>query len=68
MTTLTHEHRRSLEDFELLMRRPSNYFRLSEERQWEIDKQLGALDAWCEPRYITDEMRQRWKSHFGRKL
>ncbi len=62
------ERRQALQDFELLMQRPSNYFNLSAERQWEIDKQLGALDAFCEQRYITDEMRRRWKDHFGRKL
>lgn len=58
------ERRRALEDFELLLRRPSNYFKLSAERQWEIDKNLGALDAWVEERYITDDMKRRWKEHF----
>lgn len=64
LTELSVEHRRALEDFELLMRRPPNYFKLSPERQWEIDKTLGALDAWCEERYITEDMKQRWKEHF----
>ena len=68
LTDPGYELRRAQEDFELLMRRPPNSFRLSAERQWEIDKLLGALDAFCEQRYITDEMRQRWKDHFGRKL
>lgn len=62
------ERRRALQDFELLLQRPSNYFTLSPERQWEIDRGLGALDAWCEKCYITDEMKQRWFDHFGVKL
>ncbi len=64
---MTYEHSRALEDFELLMRRPSNYFKLSAERQWEIDKNLGALDAWVPSNYITPEMQQRWNTHFGVK-
>lgn len=59
------ERRRALADFELLMGRPSNFFKLTREEQWEIDKGLGALDAWCEKRYITDEMQARWNQHFG---
>ena len=64
----TIERRRALADFELLMQRPTNYFKLSAERQWEIDKNLGALDAWCEKCYITDEMKQRWFDHFKVKI
>lgn len=30
--------------FEMSFNRPSNYFKLSVERQWEIDKSLGILD------------------------
>ena len=60
--------RRTQEDFELLLRRPTNYFKLSSARQWEIDKQLGCLDAWIEIRFLTDEMRQRWEQYFGVKL
>lgn len=61
------ERRRALQDFELLMQRPRNYFQLSEDQRWEIDEQLGALDALCERRYVTDEMEQRWQDHFGIK-
>ena len=52
-------------DFELLLRRPPNYFKLSGERQWQIDKDLGVLDAWVSEKYISDEMKRRWKDHFG---
>ncbi len=54
--------------FELLLQRPTNYFKVSAERQWEIDKSLGLLDAFCEARYITNEMKQRWFDRFGVKL
>lgn len=63
----SHERESTVRDFELLLRRPSNYFKLSSERQWEIDKNLGALDAWCESKYITPEMQERWNKHFGVK-
>ena len=33
-----------IEMFEKSFQRPSNYFKLSGERQWEIDKNLGILD------------------------
>lgn len=33
-----------LEMFETSFQRPKNYFNLSPERQWEIDKDLGILD------------------------
>jgi len=62
------ERRLALQDFELLLQRPPNFFSLCAERQWEEDKLLGALDAWVESRYVTDEMRARWKAHFGREL
>lgn len=32
------------EMFEKSFQRPSNFFKLSGERQWEIDKDLGILD------------------------
>jgi len=32
------------EMFEKSFQRPKNYFRLTSERQWEIDKELGILD------------------------
>lgn len=50
--------------FEVLMRRPKNYFKLSERRQWEIDDDLGALDIMIDSRFVTPEMTARWKEHF----
>lgn len=32
------------EMFEKSFERPKNYFKLSAEQQWEIDKELGILD------------------------
>jgi len=32
------------EMFEKSFQRPSNFFKLTPERQWEIDKDLGILD------------------------
>ena len=32
------------EMFEKSFQRPTNYFNLSEQKQWEIDKELGILD------------------------
>jgi hypothetical protein len=61
----TVERRRALADFELLLTRPANYFRVSAERQWDIDKTCRTLDSYCDERYITDEMRTRWNAHFG---
>ena len=39
ITTMTER-----EMFERSFLRPHNYFKLSAERQWEIDKELGILD------------------------
>ena len=63
--SMTFEYSQALDDFERLLKRPSNYFKLSGERQWQIDKDLGVLDAWIPEEYITPEMRQRWNTHFG---
>jgi hypothetical protein len=50
------------EMFEKSFERPSNYFKLSEERQWEIDKSLGILD-W-EGKGLTKEDKERFKKHY----
>jgi len=54
---MTHE-----EMFQAALRRPKNYFDLSEESQWEIDKGLGILD-WSGPK--TEEERRQIYEHHG---
>lgn len=49
--------------FELSFQRPSNYFKLSEDRQWEIDKDLGILD-WSGDG-LSDEEMKRFKDHYN---
>lgn len=53
------------EMFERSFQRPKNYFKLSPERQWEIDKQLGILDWAGEG--LTDEDMVRFRNHYGIK-
>ena len=50
------------EMFEKSFERPSNYFKLSAERQWEIDKELGILD-W-EGENLSKEDMIRFKNHY----
>ena len=50
------------EMFEMSFQRPSNYFQLTPERQWEIDKDLGILDWMGEG--LTDEDVKRFKDHY----
>jgi len=50
------------EMFEKSFQRPSNYFKLSEERQWEIDKNLGILDWLGED--LTEEDEKRFQDHY----
>ncbi len=54
------------EMFEQSFKRPSNYFKLSPERQWEIDDDLGILD-W-EGGNLTPEEKQRFKKHYDIKV
>lgn len=42
--------------------RPSNYFQLASQRQWDIDNKLGILD-W-EGTGLTKEDRKRFKKHY----
>ncbi len=50
------------EMFEKSFQRPTNFFTLSAEKQWEIDKSLGILD-W-EGSDLTEQDKQRFKSHY----
>lgn len=52
-------------DFEKLFTRPNNYHAMSEERQWEVDKDLGLLDIFYDENLITPEMRKRYVIYFG---
>lgn len=53
------------EMFEKSFDRPSNYFSLSAEEQWEIDKKLGILD-WKGEGLSKDDMK-RFKAHYKEK-
>lgn len=50
------------EMFEKSFERPLNYFKLSPERQWEIDKDLGILDWMGEN--LSKEDKERFKNHY----
>jgi hypothetical protein len=53
------------EMFEQSFKRPSDYFKLSSERQWEIDKDLGILDWIGED--LSEEDIKRFKAHYENK-
>jgi hypothetical protein len=53
------------EMFEKSFKRPSNYFKLSPERQWEIDSELGILD-W-KGSELSEEDMKRFKEHYRLK-
>lgn len=48
--------------FEMSFKRPSNFFKLSPERQWDIDKSLGILD-WIGTNISQEDM-IRFKKHY----
>lgn len=50
------------EMFERSFQRPRNYFKLSEEKQWKIDSDLGILD-W-EGEDLSDEDMTRFNEYF----
>lgn len=50
------------EMFEKSFQRPSSYFRLSGQEQWDIDASLGILD-W-EGGDLTDEDKKRFREHY----
>jgi hypothetical protein len=51
------------EMFELSFHRPKNFFKLSAEEQWAIDKSLGILD-W-EGKSLSEEDMKRFQAHYG---
>jgi hypothetical protein len=53
------------EMFEESFKRPRNYFRLSEEEKWKIDRNLGILD-WV-GHDLSDEDRKRFREHYNIK-
>lgn len=50
------------EMFEASFKRPKNFFKLSPETQWAIDKQLGILD-WIGGNLTKEEM-DRFQAHY----
>jgi len=48
--------------YEASFQRPSNYFKLPTERQWDIDKSLGILDWFGED--LSEEDIIRFKKHY----
>ena len=50
------------EMFEKSFQRPTNYFKLCPERQWEIDSDLGILD-WIGNNLTKKEL-ERFKNHY----
>lgn len=54
------------EMFEVSFKRPTNYFKISEKEQWEIDKNLGILD-W-EGEGLSEEDRKRFKEHYRKDI
>ena len=50
------------EMFEASFKRPKNYFKLSAQEQWAIDKNLGILD-W-EGGNLTKEELARFRAHY----
>lgn len=53
------------EMFEKSFQRPPNYFKLSAERQWDIDKGLGILD-WSGDGLSEEDMK-RFHNHYDAK-
>ena len=50
------------EMFDKSFQRPSKFFKLSAQRQWEIDKNLGILD-WVGTG-LSKEDKERFKKHY----
>lgn len=51
------------EMFEKSFQRPSNFFELSSQQQWNIDKKLGILD-W-EGKGLSKDDIKRFKKHYN---
>lgn len=52
------------EMFEKSFQRPKNYFKLSEQRQWDIDATLGILD-W-QGSSLTTKEKERFINHYDK--
>ena len=50
------------EMFEKSFQRPTNYFKLNNREQWEIDARLGILDWQGDT--LTKEEKQRFEAHY----
>lgn len=53
------------EMFEMSFNRPQNFFELSQEIQWEIDRKLGILDWMGEG--LSEEDIIRFNSHYQKR-
>ncbi len=53
------------EMFEKSFERPTNFFHLSSEQQWAIDKRLGILD-W-KGRGLSEDDKKRYHNHYQKK-
>ena len=53
------------EMFEKSFKRPKNFFDLSGERQWEIDKELGILDVIGHG--LNKQEKERFHNHYKKK-
>ena len=52
--------------FDQLMERPAHYMHMSEERQWEVDKDLGILDHEIPAEFFRPTYKGRWEAKFGK--
>lgn len=52
--------------FDQLMDRPTHYMSMSEERQWEVDKDLGILDHEIPTEFFRNTYKGRWEAKFGK--
>lgn len=50
------------EMFEKSFERPKNFFKFSNGKQWDIDKELGILD-W-DGTGLSKEVKDRYKNHY----
>jgi len=64
-TIESHSNISQKEMFEKSFQRPTNYFKLSERQQWDIDANLGILD-W-EGGKLSDEEMKRFQDHYKKK-
>ena len=53
-----------IEMFEKSFQRPSSYFKLSQEEQWIIDKELGILD-WNGDG-LTEKDKDRFRNYYNK--